>query len=566
MMKPKPIFLNIAVLLLGLIFYSKVSGQTSDPRKFSTAVDRLFKERITQNTPGAAVVVTKKGEPIFKQCYGLADVEHNIPITSKTMFNLASVAKQFTAFSILLLEKERKVNLEDDIHTFLPDLPDYSKTVTIRNLLNHTSGIWEYYSTLVYYCGYDLDDHFTLDEDMELLKQQKELLFEPGSRWNYCNANYLLLAQVVEKITGVSFQEWTKSHIFEPLGMKNSFFMKNSSQIIMGKAEPYKKVKDKLIKDSGPWVNAVGMGYLFTNIEDMILWMDNFRTMKVGGEDIISKMFQKTKLNDGSESFYGYGLGVSTRSGKQIIGHSGQTAGYKTAMLYCPELELGITVLANERSIDSEGLGNTIFDLYLGKIEATETISSKKQEFLPFNADSAARFAGGYIVEGLNAKLAVNVGEEYLHGAFFGLGEDFFYPLTEKTFANRSRVNFIEFSEYEAGIPDKVTITIREDKMTANRILLDSKDLKARLPDYVGSYYSDTFGTVYSIRLENGQPIIHHRRYGDMRVQPIDVEEFFFVLGFMKFNRNQNKEVIGFTLTPSDEKFYFQGVEFMKFK
>jgi CubicO group peptidase (beta-lactamase class C family) len=565
-MKYKLIFLNIAVLLCDFVFCCQLTGQTNGPNNFSKAVDSLFRERITQKSPGAAVVVTVKGKPIFKNCYGLADVEHNVPITPTTMFNLASVAKQFTAFAILLLEKGGKVSLEDDIHKYLPDLPDYSKPLTIRNLLNHTSGIWEYYSTLVYYCGYDQDDHFTLDEDMELLKRQKELLFEPGSQWSYCNANYLLLAQIVEKITGVSFQEWTKSNILEPLGMKSSFFMKNSSQIITGKAEPYKKVKDELIKDPGPWVNAVGMGYLFTNIEDMILWMDNFRTAKVGGDDIIGKMFQKTKLNDGSESFYGYGLGILTRSGKQIVSHTGQTAGYKTAMLYCPELELGITVLANERSINSEGLVNRIFDLYLGKELAAEAASSSEQEFLPFNPESAARVTGGYIVEGLKAKLAVNIAEDNLHCAFWGMGEDFFYPVTGRTYANRSRVNFIEFSEGENGIPDKVTITIRKDKMTARRIVLDTKDLESRLHDYLGSYFSDTFSIAYAFRTENGRLVMHHRRYGDMRIEPIDTDEFFFIQGFMKFNRNQSGDITGFTLTPSDEKFHFQGIDFIKVK
>jgi CubicO group peptidase (beta-lactamase class C family) len=539
-------------------------SQTANPGQFSKQVDRLFRERITQTTPGAAVVVTEKGKPIFRQCYGLANVEHNIPITSKTMFNLASVTKQFTAFAILRLEKERKISLEDDIHKFLPDLPDYSKPVTIRNLLNHTSGIWEYYSTMVYYCGYDQDDHFTLDEDMALLKKQKDLLFEPGSRWSYCNANYLLLAQVVEKITGVSFQEWTKRNIFEPLGMNSSFFMKNSSQIIMGKAEPYRKVKDELIKDSGNWTNAVGMGYLFTNIEDMILWMDNFRTSRVGGEDVIGKMFQKTKLNNGSMSFYGYGLGVLTRSGKQTIGHSGQTAGYKTAMLYCPELELGITVLANERSIDSEGLVNRIFDLYLGKNLAAAAASGSEQAFLLFNPESAVRFAGGYIVEGLNAKTALNIGEGYLHGAVFGLGEDFFYPLTPNSFANRGRTTIIEFIETKDGIFNKAVMTVRGQKMTANRIMLEAKVLESRLPGYTGSYYSDTFSIVYAFRIENGRLVMHHRRYGDMRIEPIDTDEFFFIQGFVKFNRNQGGEVTGFTLTPSDETFCFQGIEFMK--
>ncbi len=565
-MKLKPIFLNIAVLLFGLIFYCNVSGQTTAPSNISTAVDGLFKERITQDTPGAAVVITKQGKSVFKGCYGLADLEHRIPITSKTMFNLASAAKQFTAFSILLLEKEGRIGLDDDIHKYLPDLPDYSSPVTIRHLLNHTSGIWEYSSTMLYYCGYHKRDDFTLNEIMELLKQQQELLFEPGSLWSYCNTNYVLLAQVVEKITGIPFPEWTRKNIFDPVGMKSSFFIKNSTQLIPDKAEPYQEVEEEFIDGSSNWVNYVGQGYLFSNVDDMALWMDNFRTKKIGGDDVIGKMFQKTKLNNGSESFYGYGLGVLTTSGKMVVQHSGQTGGYKSFMLYCPELELGITVLANERSIDSEGLGNAIFDLYLGKVEATEAISSKTQEFLPFNPESAARFAGGYIVEGLNAKLAVNVGDDYLHGAFFGLGEDFFYPLTEKTFANRSRVNFIEFLEPEDGIPVKVTIRIREDKMIANQIMLDAKDLETRLPEYLGSYYSDAFSTVYSFRVENGRPLMHHRRYGDMPVQPIDVEEFFFILGFLKFNRNENGDVIGFTLTPSDEKFHFQGIDFIKVK
>ncbi len=559
------IIIRFSILLL-LMYCPVMRSQPANPQQFSKQVDRLFTGRIKASEPGAALVVTVKGKPIFKNCYGLADLEHKIPITPKTMFNLASVAKQFTAFAILLLEKEGKIGLDDDVHKYLPDLPHYSKPVTIRNLLNHTSGIWEYYSTMVYYCGYNSDDHFTLDEDMTLLRQQKDLLFEPGSQWSYCNANYLLLAQVVEKITGSTFQEWTKRRIFEPLGMKNSFFMKNSSQIIMGKAEPYGKAKDELIKDMGNWTNAVGMGYLFTNIEDMILWMDNFRTMKVGGKEVVGKMFQKTKLNDGSESFYGFGLGILTRSGKQIISHTGQTAGYKTAMIYCPELKLGITVLANERSIDSEGLANKIFDLYTGKDVTAQAATEKKPEFLPLNPEAAAKYAGGYIVEGPNAKLAVNVGDGYLHCAFFGMGEDYFYPLSEKTYANRSRVNLEEFEEGEGGSPGKAIVSIRGKKMTANRITLNVEDLESKLPSYGGDYYSSTFGVVYSVHSQNGRLVMNHRRYGDMRMQQIDVDEFFFELGFVKFNRNQNGDVTGFTLTPSDEKFCFQGVEFVKVK
>ena len=554
------------LLIMLLLPPTQATAQDNDDALTAGKIDQLFQQWDKPDSPGAAVLVIEGGKTLYKKCFGCADLEQNVPITTNTSFNLASVAKQFTAFAILLLEKEGRISLEDDVHKYLTDLPPYSKPVTIRNLLNHTSGIWEYYSTMVYYCGYDKDDHFTLDEDMELLKRQEDLLFEPGSQWSYCNSNYLLLAQVVERITGVTFQEWTRTHIFEPLGMKNSFFMRNSSEIIVGKAKPYRKRNGELVKDVGPWTNAVGMGYLFTNIEDMILWMDNFRTMNVGGKDVVSKMFQKTKLNDGSESFYGFGLGVLTRSGKLIVGHSGQTAGYKTAMLYCPELDLGITVLANERSIDSEGLANTIFDLYTGKAVTTEADTEKKPEFLPFNPEAAAKYAGGYIVEGANAKLAINVGEGYLHCAFFGMGEDYFYPMSERSYANRSRVNLVEFEEGKGGTRGKAILSIHGKKMTASPIVLDAEELASRLPGYMGDYYSSTFGVVYSVHSKNGGLVMHHRRYGDMRMKQISADEFFFELGFVKFKRDRNEEITGFTLIPSDEKFCFQGIEFVRVK
>jgi CubicO group peptidase (beta-lactamase class C family) len=179
----------IMLLALGVALMAapSVTGLPAGDNQFSDQVNRLFTERITSSTPGAAVVVTKAGKPVLKRCYGLADLEHGVPVTAGTAFNLASAAKQFTAFSILLLEQKGRIDLDDDVHKYLPELPAYSQPVTIRHLLNNTSGIWEYYSTMTYYCGYDLQDHFTLKEIMELLQHQEALLFEPGSQWSYCN-------------------------------------------------------------------------------------------------------------------------------------------------------------------------------------------------------------------------------------------------------------------------------------------------------------------------------------------------------------------------------------------
>jgi len=193
--------------MLLLIYCPVLTGQTQHRRQFSKQVDRLFKEQITQSTPGAAVVVTLKGKPIFEKCYGLADVEHNVSITPDTKFNLASVTKQFVALSILLLENEEKLGLDDDVRKYLPELPEYSPAVTLRHLLNHTSGLWEYSTTMLTFCGYEAGDRFSLNAIMNVLKHQQKPLFAPGSQWEYCNTNYLLLAQVVERAGGVPIQE-----------------------------------------------------------------------------------------------------------------------------------------------------------------------------------------------------------------------------------------------------------------------------------------------------------------------------------------------------------------------
>lgn len=564
----RPVTASASTLAAGLCLFLALSpalrSQTPLPSRFKEQVDRLFQERFTASAPGAAVVVTLKGEPLLLKGYGLADVEHNVPITPDTKFNLSSVTKQFVAFSILLLEKEEKLGLDDDVRKHLPELPAFSSAVTLRHLLHHTSGLWEYSAIMHSFCGYVAGDRITRDAIMDMLKRQRTPLFEPGSQWDYCNTNYLLLAQVVERVGGVPIQEWAQKNIFDPLGMSDSLFRRNSSQLIPRLAECYTKEKGELVLNSASWVDYVGPSYLFTTVRDMARWMDNFRTKKVGGPEVVDKMFLKSTLNDGSKSFYGFGLGVSTPYGKLIIGHSGQTAGYKTEMLYCPELDLGIAVLANERSIDTAGLTYKIFDLFLGKPEAPSSAPAKKLEFIPYSREAAAGFGGGYIVEGPNLKMAVNPEEGFLHGAIFGMGEDVFYPTAERIFSDRAGENLIEFTDIRDGQSQTAAISVKGDKMTARRIALDAEGLEARLPGYLGDYYSETFGAVYAVRAENGRLVLHHRRTGDARMQPLDTDEFLCLLGFMKFTRNAGGEVVGFTLTPSDEKFHFQGFEFKK--
>lgn len=559
-------FLTTLLLSIGIVGIASVKlfGQTKDYANVIKKVDNILTKKITDNEPGAAVIIVKNGRIIFNKCFGLADIEHNVPITSKTMFNLASVSKQFTAFAILLLEKEGKLNLSDDIHKYIPDLPDYSKSVTIQHLLNHTSGIWNYNDMMITFGGYDELDHYTLNEVITFLKKQKELLFDPGSQWVYSNSNYILLSQIVEKVTGIPFQQWVKNHVFDPLEMKNSVLIQNSTQIIPNRAGHYRKVDEKIYNYGSNWVNFCGHSELYSNAEDMAKWMDNYRSKKVGGESIITKMFQKGKLNDGSESTYGNGVGIGQRYGYKFIQHSGSTGGFKTFMIYSPDPELGITILANGNSLDVNSLGFSIYDLALGKSPIEENSSGNPQKFLTFNKESAEKSAGGFMVEGINAKVAVNAEENFLHGAFYGLGEEDLFQVGDNSFINISGEVGVEFSDCKNQKFSKVILTIRGQRMAANRIEVEDKNITDCFNTCPGNYYCDTYSAVYGIRLENNHLVLYHNRIGDMKMQQIDRDEFFCKLGFLKFIRNSNTEIIGFTFTPSSDRFFFKSVYFKK--
>jgi len=558
-------FFSILIIIPLLIVSSLAFGQEIDSVHFSKQADQLFRDHIEDSEPGAAVVVIEKGQPVFKRCYGLANVEHQIPVTSATVFNLASVSKQFTALSILLLENEGKINLDDDIHIYLPELPPYEKTVTVRHLLNNTSGIWEYWTIMHSYAGYTRYDYYTLDEVMALLKQQEKLLFDPGSQWSYCNTNYVLLAQIVSSVTGQSFVNWTTEHIFDPLGMAHSFFHENSFQMIPKRATPYRKKNQGVLtiaEDNRN--NYAGQGYLYTTIDDMMLWMDNFRSKQLGGNVVIEKMFQKGQLNSGSESFYGFGLGILTLNGKMVIHHSGQTGGYKAVMLYCPENEVGITILANERSFDVERIGDRLFALYLGiEPEQKKESGSDQEDYITIDSSRVKDYVGAFLIDGHASKLAFcQIGENTFYGILEGLGQDKFYPLSDMEFTTSNRRVTLEFVPDDINQLNRIKLDLKGDIHWAARIYFEPLSPAELSEAFSGDYYSHQLATVYEVVSRGDRLHLLHRRYDDRIFSQIGEDEFAGGYGILRFSRDKDQRVSGFEIF--DEYFNYQPIYFKR--
>jgi CubicO group peptidase (beta-lactamase class C family) len=553
----------LAAFLLILSMANPVHGQNDSYKEFPARVDSMFAAETAPDAPGAAVVVIQHGDVVYRRCFGLASLEHGVPITNETVFNLASVTKQFTALAVLLLERDGKLHLDDDIHKYFPELPEYNATVTLRNLMHHTSGLWEYGTMFRYYGGHNPVDYTSIQDVLALLKGQDQLLFAPGSQWVYCNTNYALLGELVARVTGESLASWTKKRIFGPLEMKHTLFLDDCFQVIPHLADCYYENDDVYYRDPRN-SDVVGEGYLYSTIDDMAFWLDNFRQHTVGGDSLIEKMFQKSKLNDGNESFYGYGLGIEERDGKRIIGHSGQTGSFNTMMIYVPEDEIGIAILANNGHIRAEPLAYQILDIFYGKEKTQEkpVFASQPEPLVSFNPADKDVYGGAYLIDGTPMKLFVSCEEKGLYGIFDGRGSDFFYPLSDSQFVNGLRnVSFIMYFNADRR-PQRIMLDIKGDTMWASRIDPPITTPEQLAADYAGEYYSDALGIAYNVSLDGDKLVIRHHRYSDRPLEPTDKDEFVGSIGIVRFSRNEQGLVEALAI--SDENTNFKPLVFKR--
>jgi CubicO group peptidase (beta-lactamase class C family) len=335
-------------------------GQASGPA--ASHVDAIFAQWNKPDSPGTSVAVMRHGQLLLSKGYGQATLEYPVPITPDTIFHVASVSKEFTAMCLVLLEQDGKLSLEDDIHKYLPELPDYSHRVTIRQLLTHTSGIRDQWQTLAL-AGWRLDDVITQDQILRVLFRQKELNFEPGSRHLYSNGGYSLAAEIVHRVAGKGFDRFAEERIFQPLGMTRTHVHDDLTHVVPGRAYSYSL-------NTGTWFNSplnyanYGATSLFTTAPDLLKWLDNFRTAKVGGKAAVARLQEEATVADKPVG-YALGLSVGKYRGLRTVGHGGSDAGFRSFVLYFPDEELGVVVLSNAATFNSNQAANRVAEVFL---------------------------------------------------------------------------------------------------------------------------------------------------------------------------------------------------------
>jgi len=553
-----PILLALILLApAGLHLHAQVA-----PAALPAKVDALFAEWNKPGNPGAAVGVVHQGKLVFAKGYGEADLETGARIGPETIFHVASLSKQFTAYAIVMLAQQGKLSLDDDIRTHLPEVPDFGKTITVRHLIHHTSGLRDQWALLAM-AGWQLDDVITKQHIFNLVSRQKELNAAPGTEFSYSNTNYTLLAEIVSRVGKQPFPDWMRDHLFRPLGMKNTFFYDDHERIVRNRAYSFYKGTDPAQpgyrKSVLSYANA-GATSLFTTVTDLARWIGNFQKQLVGGPAAMAQLLERGRLAKGDSLPYAFALFHGKYKGLAQYGHDGADAGYRSFLCYFPKADYGFIVLSNAGDFNPGRSAFAMADLYL---------AGQLQEDKPAQPAPAVAAGSGHAVDG---KLLDQYAGEYqlapgfvlairrdgsrLTGQATGQPQFELMASSDSTFALKGVEARITFHKPVNGKAPRLTLH-QNGNYPATRVEAYAPT-KEELQQYTGKYYSPELETIYTISLKQDTLRLSHVHYGEAPIKalakdrleaPWRLLQSFILTQNMVFARNASGEITGLRIS-----------------
>ena len=345
------------VLIAALLVAAPSVAMAQQP-DLGARVDGIF-ARFDRGTPGCAVGLAKDGRPLYVQGYGSANLEYRVPLTDSSVMESGSVAKQFTAASLVLLQQDGKLSLDDDIRKYLPEVPNFGKTITIRNLLTHTSGLRDQWGLLGIEGRGPGSQVHSPATTLDLVVHQKMLNFPPGSEYLYSNTGYALAGIIVQRVSGKSLQAFTQERLFRPLGMTHTQWRDDYTRIVPNRATAYSRT-DSGYKQDMPFTNMIGNGGILSTMGDLLKWNENLDRPVVGGPSFTSTMEKRMRLTSGRTITYALGLVDLEYDGVREVGHTGSTAGYSTFLARYPEQHVSVAVWCSNASANPTALGHQV--------------------------------------------------------------------------------------------------------------------------------------------------------------------------------------------------------------
>lgn len=527
---------NFLFVLTVVAFLSSATwAQVPDKEKVVAGADRAF-EKFTKAyvapAPGCAAAVSLNGDVVFEKAFGLAEIEHNVPNTPQTIFESGSVAKQFTAAAVVLLQQDGKLSLDDPVRKYIPELPDYGSPLTIRHMLNHTAGLRDWGSVMALTGVGRGDRVVNQDLALDVVIHQRALDFTPGSEYSYSNSGYNLAAIIVERVSKQKFPAFVEERLFKPLGMKNSSWRDDYQRIVPGRAQAYARQGNGPWRLTMPFMNVYGNGGMLTTVGDWMKWNAMLDSQSLGAP-LVNALQTRGVLNDGRKIAYALGLAVDTYKGLKNVSHGGATAGYQTFLTRYPDNKVSIGVMCNGTSPSAEGIAAGITDEIFGpfpetpKTEAAKVSEDELKKFVGVWRDEKTHAPARFVFENgvsrwRGAPLVPMGGGQFTLGGIklkFNVDKDG-KPVSAETVDPAGEVR--RFSPEAAWTPTP-----------------------ADLASFTGDWFSEEAGATLTVAVDGDKAFIKQRPVMKVQMQPL-YKDHFFVQGYtVWFTRDKNGKVDG---------------------
>jgi len=540
---------QIFSLCLFVLLAAPALAQTPADPSIEARVDQIMEPFSGTETPGAVVAFVRGGETVFSKAYGMADLTHGIPFTLGTRSNIGSTSKQFTGYAISLLESEGVFSLDDDVRTYIRELPDFGETVTLQHFATHTSGYREFFDVFMMAGRQPGQDRIGRGEVVEVVQRQPELQNASGAEWNYNNTGYSLLALVVERVTERRFDEWMAERVFMPAGMPHTLVRMHPAQIVPKSARGYHPSGTGFV-EAGDVGAAPGTGAIYATVEDLASWMRKLRAAEGRDADLIRQMTTPFVLTSGDTTGYGLGLRIDQWQGLRRIQHGGSDIAHRSSFAYYPDIDAGIIVLSNNSSFTGwNELDEVFLEEHIAPAESAPDVTAATvfdpDRFDPILFDAyAGRYRVNISFQGPRVLTFRRDGGEY-YMQLVGQPEMPILPTSDSTFAIVDTDARVVFHRDADGRVDALTLyasgTHRGTRLEDEAPRIDFEVL-------AGRYFSEELETFYTLVVEEERLIVRHRQAPDATLEPEGIDTFIGgpPLTSITFQRDDDGQVIGF--------------------
>jgi CubicO group peptidase (beta-lactamase class C family) len=519
---------------------------SKDPRTFAA---QLLAPYDRTDGPGAAVAVWRGGRTLFAKGYGMANLAYTVPFTATTPTNIGSTSKQFTAFAVMLLVEQGKLRLDDDVRKHIPELPDLGRTVTVRNLLTHTSGYRELYNGLSL-AGrrFDEGDHVDRSEVISIVQHQPALQNAPGAEFNYNNTGFALTALIVERVSGMTFPEFMQREVFGPIGMTHTMVRSDRHGTVPGATEGYTRGANGEWRTLGDLPASMGAGAIYTTLGDLQRWVENYAHPRVGTAASIAQMMTPFTLTTGKSTGYGMGLFVDTQGPLKRIQHGGADVAHRSMLAYYPEIDAGVTVQSNDAGFDSQ-MAFRIAQAFFAELTPAPKpkVAGAAASFDPARFDE---FVGRYALDAApQFVMSFTRSADSLFTQATGQSRLQLTATSDSTFAIRgveASVTFLRDAQRKV-----VGLTLNQNGVQrATRLAGDAPKAWAptavELNAFAGRFFSEELEAYYTISVKDGVLIVENRRSSAVKMAPGAKDTFVVDATTLIFERDRNGQVIGF--------------------